>query len=395
MKISLFVGNIHLGTFGNLISYLAKGLLKLGWQVEVVHTDSGAAQQNFKFPNGVLLYNLKTPKAIFSLLPILSYLRRRRPNVLIAFTPAFNVIAIIARILSQWKGLVVVTEHAIMSVSCKTEFRNQFLLSKAPFFIRHFYQWADGVVSVSKDVQQDLVDNIGLCKNGLLMTSIPNPVDVDFVIKKAALKAEHQWFTKKDLPIIINVGRLSIQKNQLLLLEAFARVIKKVKARLVIIGEGPERNNIEQKIRELGIEERVSLIGFDPNPFCYMASADLFVLSSTEEGFGLVLVEAMACRCPVVTTGCPGGPREILQSGKYGVIVPSENVKALATAILRGLTDVKSLEKYREPAFKRALEYQPQYIAKKWEQYILTLLRNKGFYQISLVAAFKRVFGPP
>src|SRR5690606_4661510 len=113
------------------------------------------------------------------------------------------------------------------------------------------------------------------------------------------------WFVGSDVPIIISVGRLTLQKNYDLLLRAFARLRKEREARLVIIGDGNQRAQLEAEVTRLGLQECVLLPGFKPNPYPYMSRAALFVMSSDYEGFGSVLVEAMACGCPIVSTYCP------------------------------------------------------------------------------------------
>jgi glycosyltransferase involved in cell wall biosynthesis len=133
--------------------------------------------------------------------------------------------------------------------------------------------------------------------------------------------------------VLIAVGRLQIQKDYPTLLRAFAQVRQKRPVRLLILGEGKERPMLEELIKTLGVEEDVSLPGFVMNPFAYMARASLFVLSSRWEGLPTVLIEAMCCGTPVVSTDCPSGPREILREGQYGQLVPVGEPTALARAI--------------------------------------------------------------
>jgi glycosyltransferase involved in cell wall biosynthesis len=133
--------------------------------------------------------------------------------------------------------------------------------------------------------------------------------------------------------VLVAVGRLHEQKDFQTLLRAFALVRARRSARLIILGEGPERPALEAGVAKLGLTEDVDLPGFVPNPYAFMAGASQFVLSSRYEGLPTVLIEAMACGCPVVSTDCPSGPGEILDNGKYGRLVPVGDAAALAEAM--------------------------------------------------------------
>jgi glycosyltransferase involved in cell wall biosynthesis len=162
---------------------------------------------------------------------------------------------------------------------------------------------------------------------------IYNPVDTDHIKTLATAPLEHPWFAPGAVPVVLSAGRLTRQKDFPSLLRAFAQVRQSRPARLVILGEGEERTSLETLARELGCRDDIALPGFVPNPYPYMAAAGVFVLSSAWEGFGNVLIEAMALGVPVVSTDCPSGPAEILGRGRYGTLVPVSDVDALARAI--------------------------------------------------------------
>jgi glycosyltransferase involved in cell wall biosynthesis len=140
-------------------------------------------------------------------------------------------------------------------------------------------------------------------------------------------------------PVILAVGRLTLQKDFPTLIRAFARLRARRSARLVILGEGELRDELEALVAELGLTADVALPGFVDNPFSWMRGSALFVLSSAWEGFGNVLVEAMACGTPVVSTDCPSGPAEILENGKWGRLAAVGDAEALARAIAEALDD--------------------------------------------------------
>jgi glycosyltransferase involved in cell wall biosynthesis len=166
---------------------------------------------------------------------------------------------------------------------------------------------------------------------------IYNPVVSPELYEKADAPVEHPWFQPHQPPVVLAAGRLVALKGYDTLLRAFARVRQETPARLVILGEGPERPNLERLAAELGVAADVDMPGFDPNPFRYMKRAGVFVLSSRYEGLPNVLIQALACGCPVVSTDCPSGPSEILDGGRYGALVPVDDVEAMAGAIVRAL----------------------------------------------------------
>jgi glycosyltransferase involved in cell wall biosynthesis len=141
--------------------------------------------------------------------------------------------------------------------------------------------------------------------------------------------------TESNIPVVLSAGRLSEEKDFPTLLKAFVLAQKTRPLRLVILGEGTARVWIQDFVKKHRLENIISLPGYKENPFSYMAHASVLVVSSKAEGMPMVLIEAMACGCPVVSTDCPSGPREILENGKFGRLVPVGDSRALAQALLQ------------------------------------------------------------
>jgi glycosyltransferase involved in cell wall biosynthesis len=207
---------------------------------------------------------------------------------------------------------------------------------------RRSYLTADAIVTVSHGVADDLALHAGIPRERI--TTIYNPVVTPDLLDKAQAPLDHPWFTPGAPPVVLGVGRLHAQKDFPTLLKAFARVRAKQEARLMILGEGKNaRKNTVQRTAltalaaQLGVAADVALPGFVDNPFAYMARAAVFALSSAWEGLPGVLIQAMACGCPVVSTDCPSGPAEILENGEYGSLVPVGDDLSLANAILSTL----------------------------------------------------------
>ena len=198
---------------------------------------------------------------------------------------------------------------------------------------RFLYPFADAIIAVSQGVADELS-----ALNPRLQSKIhvlPTPVISSRLLARDEIP--HPWFCSHDIPVVLGVGRLQRQKDFSALIDAFALVREKVRCRLVILGEGPLRTELEAKVEGLRLTRVVDLPGFVENPFPYFRRARVFVLSSRYEGMPNVLLQAMACGTPVVATDCPSGPRECLENGRYGALVPVGDIEALAGAISRAL----------------------------------------------------------
>jgi glycosyltransferase involved in cell wall biosynthesis len=196
---------------------------------------------------------------------------------------------------------------------------------------------------------------------------IHNPVVTPGLLAQATARLDHPWFAPGQPPVILSAGRLTRQKDHETLVRGFALLRERTPARLIILGEGEERGNLERLTGQLSLRADVQLPGFTLNPFAYMARARLFVLSSRWEGFGNVLAEAMACGAPVVSTDCPSGPAEILQNGVFGRLSPVGDAPALASAMLEALT----LPPDPDLLKTRALQFAPDHAV---QQYLDALL---------------------
>ena len=261
-----------------------------------------------EIPGSVRVIDLKANRVMMCLPALVHYLRSEHPVALLSTLHA-NIIAVWAKFITGFPLRVVLNEqNTLTSVSNGEEDLRWKLY---PELAKWFYPWADGITAVSTGVADDLTQATGLSRSQIDV--IYNPIVTPDLLKKSNSPLEHPWFRSGEPPVILGVGRLTAQKAFDTLIEAFAQVRKSQRARLLILGEGEERQKLEMLIRQLGLEHDVELPGFVSNPYSYMAHAALFVLSSKWEGLPTVLVEAMALRTPVIATDCPSGPREILR----------------------------------------------------------------------------------
>lgn len=306
--------------------------------------------------------DLKVPRARGVPLALARYLRARRPDALLAAMWPLTVIAPLARALSGHDCRVIVSEHGILSAQYKDWGALHGLALRASVAI--CYRMADARVGVSEGVAKDMA-KLARMPVGQF-TVIHNPVPPRQQPSVTAMaEAEAFWGTPPGSRIV-TVGRFKAVKNHALLLRSFARMASS-QARLMLVGNGEGEHALRAQAQQLGIADKVIFAGFHSDPTPFYASADLFVLSSNYEGFGNVIVEALACGLPVVSTDCPSGPAEILNNGLFGKLVPVGDEAALAEAMTTTLTEPHDREKLRA----RARDFAPKGIARAY----LDLLR--------------------
>lgn len=270
----------------------------------------------------------------FAYIPgLINYFISNPPDVLISNNTFRNLCSIWARKLSQVSFRLIVEQPSNISTKIANKKIKYPYLYRLPDLIGFTYPQADRIVTVSEGVANDLVKATGIAREKI--TRINSPVVLPEFINKAINEPPpHHWLEQNsEISVIVACGRLGTQKNFRMLLRAFAKLRENKLARLIILGEGPERAKLQKLIRKLGIHKDVALPGFASNPYTAFCHADLFVLSSDYEGFPGVLVEALACGCPVVSTNCPSGPDEILDGGRYGELVPVGDDEAMAKAM--------------------------------------------------------------
>ncbi len=315
-----------------VVTNLAVGLAAEGIEVDLlVRLPSGSPVPEAPAPL-VSVHDLGARHRLSTALAVARHLRARSPRALLAAGHRFNVAAAWARRLSPGTRLVLSVHNAL---SPEASARGRFKHWQRLRSVDRNYRRADAIVCVSDGVARDLLAHTGV--DPARVRVIHNPIVTPDLFRRAAEPVEHSWLKPGGPPVILAVGRLAPQKAFHRLIEAFATVRAERRCRLLILGEGSLRGVLEARVRALGAESDVALPGFVANPYPYMRAAALLALSSDFEGFGNVLVEAMALGTPVVATDCPSGPSEILDGGRYGRLVPVGDTAALARAIVRTL----------------------------------------------------------
>ena len=329
--IALFMPSLHGGGAERVMLDIAAGLVERDIPVDLVLVRASGHYQEI-VPESVRLIDLNSHRTAASLLKLIAYLRRERPKALMSTLVHANVIALSAKFLLRGRPRVVTRiANTYGEELAGGSFKHRLALR----MLKVMLPMADGIVCVSEGVADDLRMAAPASADGI--ETIYNPVVSPSLTEKAKEPLNHPWFDDGGPPVILAAGRLTRVKDHATLLRAFAMVIESRPARLIVLGEGPERDNLLWMAESHGLAQQVDLPGFMINPFAYMARASVFVLSSRHEGFPNVLVQAMACGTPVVSTDCRSGPREILENGKWGRLVPVGGWRSMADAIVEGL----------------------------------------------------------
>ncbi len=356
-KISIILPNLRGGGAERVHINLARQFIKKGFYVEFVLFQK-IGELIKLVPKEAFLVDMKAQKLRNGFIPLIKYINKNKPDAILASMWPVTIIAIWAAKYSKQSPTVVVNEQN--QISSTTVYKNGkvgFNKLLIPMSMRYSYPHSDAVVGVSKGVVQDLKNLSGLpLTNSIAIynPAAPRKNEIEHI------KPNNQFWNSDHTNKIISIGSLKKQKDYPTLIHAFEIIHKKVKAELLILGEGAERKFLEKVITKKKLNYHIHIPGFVLNPLEYLKSANLFVLSSTFEGLPTVIIEALACGVPVVSTNCKSGPAEILENGKYGTLVPVGDPEALAHAIIDNL----NREHDPEPLKKRVQDFSAEKIAR-------------------------------
>jgi glycosyltransferase involved in cell wall biosynthesis len=333
-RVSIFLPSLAGGGAERSIAAVANGLAARGAQVSLVLATARGPYMDAVQP-AVQVVDLGAPSMLRALPRLVRHLRRAQPSALLAAMSHANVAAALAHRLARSRARLVLSERVHVA-SLLAEYRGASMRATYAL-MRWTYPWADQVVAVSQGVADDLTRHIPVAPERVV--TIYNPIVDEQLLALAQAEPTHPWLKSVDAPVVLAAGRLIPQKDFATLIEAFAQLRRKRPARLLILGEGELREPLLAQAARLGVADDVSLPGFESNPFAVMRAARVFVLSSRFEGLPGVLIQAMTCGARVVSTDCPSGPREVLEDGRWGALVPVGDAAALGAAIEAALDD--------------------------------------------------------
>ncbi|WP_204140061.1 glycosyltransferase [Halomicronema sp. CCY15110] len=322
----------------------------------------------------VPLHSLNSPairsstiRMIRAIRPLRQLIQTTQPDIVCAFQSHANLAAIRAcQGLPQRPKLIVCAQNSPFAQYQRAWHPLDRLMLK---LMAQMYPQADRLIALSQGVAQELNTLVGP-----LPTQRRPPIDliynagVDQRVTRGARQGKHLRDGVASNPVLVTCGRLHPQKGYPYLLAALAKVRREIPVQLWIVGDGPQRPAIARQIRALGLTDAVQLWGFQANPFQFMAAADGFVLSSLYEGFGNVLVEAMACGVPIIATDCPHGPAEILERGRNGLLARPADADDLARQMLKLLRHPQLREKFARRGLVRSQQFHADTIAQAYAQ---------------------------
>lgn len=331
-KIAIFIQSLAIGGAERATLNLVKGFMQLGMKIDLLLADCSGGLLS-EVPPQVSIIDLTGKRVLFSLFPLVRYLRIKRPDLLCSIQTHTSLIAVWAVRLARIQIPLVISIHSMLlpHLAAVPSIRNWLVIKLASFF----FISADAAICVSQGVAEDLIKTTGMSPQKTFV--VHNPVVFLGLEQAAREPTSHPWCASGTPPLILAVGRLAAAKDYPTLLRAFSLINRNRPANLLILGEGRERPSLQAFVRQLGLTNNVQMPGFVQNPYAYISRARLLVLSSRWEGFGNVLVEALACGTPVVSTDCRSGPGEILADGRFGKLVPVGDAEALAEAMLETL----------------------------------------------------------
>jgi glycosyltransferase involved in cell wall biosynthesis len=330
--VAFFIQDMRAGGAERNVARVVSGIAARGIEVDlvVVHRSGPFFDE---LDSRVNVVELPQARTMTSVLGLKRYIESRRPRALLSSLTHTNVAAILANLAARPRTTLVVIERNEISLNRQVKTG---LVRVAYGLVPWLYPYADILAAVSGGVRDDLARTLRLSPKQIEV--LYNPVVSNDIANRSLLPVSHPWLINgQEIPVILGVGRLEPQKNFPLLIRASSLILRRRPVRLIILGDGVLRAELEHLAQSLGIGEHVCFPGFDANPFRYMRRASVYVMSSSWEGLPTTLIEAMACGAPVVSTDCRSGPREILLDGKLGRLAPVDDAEALASAIVETL----------------------------------------------------------
>lgn len=362
--LSFFIGTLTVGGAEKVTVNLVNGLSSRGYNVELV-VSQFTGELRSELAAEVSVVEL-SPSSTYGLgvvahIPaLIRYVRQKNPAALFTQMTHINVVALAAAYGFNTDTIVIPTHHLQLGALVDQSLRTKV----SQWLGRRLYPSAEHIIAVSQGVADSIADQTAVDRENISV--LYNPIDIELIREQAQEPMDHEWL-KQDFDVILFVGRIQEQKDLKTWLRTFRRVHNEnSNTRAIIVGKGPLREEMRSFAAELGIGDVVSITGYVENPYAFMRRADLFLLSSRFEGLPTVLIEALACECPIVSTDCPSGPREILAGGKYGGLAPVGDDEELAAAVSEMLAEPIPDEELRT----RANEFAPEAVLDEYERFI-------------------------
>lgn len=328
----------------------ASYFLKHGYDVDIVLAwQDGPVPSSVPKNARIIVFGLSRLKQFAK--PFREYLKAEKPDVVLSDMWPLTIWSVLAHRFSRAKSRIIVCDHNPLSTQYADRGLAHKLFLKAS--IAFTYRLASTRIGVSNGVANDVSKLSSISRKDFEVIYNPLTLNAETESKETVGAGLVPNYSGN---LILAVGKFKAQKNYPLLIRSFAKLLRKQEAHLLILGVGHLYESVMALVQSLGLEKHVSMPGFVESPRQYFQKADIFVLSSDYEGFGNVIVEALSCGTPVVSTDCPSGPAEILENGRYGTLVPCNDEDALAEAMLKSLNSSHDKEALKRRAADFSLE---------------------------------------
>ncbi len=373
-KILFLIPSLEIGGGAEKIASLLSIKLSIRYKISIITFYDKKDLYPFKGKYFSLKLKVKFWRKIFMSIKIYKLIKFFSPNLIISFMDHTNSLAVVLKFLFRFKIPLVICVHTNPKMAYKKKDRYLNIL------IRLLYpsKLVDKVITISRDVEKILECEYSIKRSKL--KTIYNAVDFEEIKekKKETICKFNKLFDKSNIIKFITIGSLREVKGHKYLIDAFSSVKEQVpNSKLIIIGEGPLKHELEKKIKDLNLVDDILLLGLQKNPYKYLAKSDIFVFSSLREGFPTVLLEALACGLPIISTDCETGPREILDNGKYGLLVEVKNRVELYKKMVLLAKNDNLIKKLSKLSLERAKWFNLNNITDIWITLIEKVIRNK------------------
>lgn len=377
IKILFVMENLNAGgaekVFLNIINNIDRGKFN---PILLLFNTGESTKESYPFPENteVIILKKNKKKALFLLINVI---KKENPDVVFSNLAPINILCGMAKIIIRKPKIkFIFRETTIRSTSinmAQRGFIEKIIYTK---LVKRFYKKAEKIISLSLGAKLDLVENFHIPASNIKV--IYNPLDIKKVINLSDEKIDDNKLNENKKNIII-VGTLTKSKGHKYLIEAIRilTIEKALDIHLYIVGTGELEKSLKELVIKKNIESRVSFVGFKSNPYKYIKKCDIFILPALWEGFGNVIVEAMASSTPVISTNCESGPKEIIESEKNGLIVEMKNSVSIVDAVERLLNDNDLYSEIQKNAFERAFDFDIRTIISEYEDEIIKTMKNR------------------
>lgn len=315
MKICFLTQSLKFGGYEKVLLNLVKKMNN--HEISVITIKSGGELEK-EFKEVCRIYDLNLSKTRYCLPKLIKTIGSIKPQIIYVAFPHLIILTFISVKMLRLKCKFIIGEHGFV------EYNNMILKS----MLNYIYKSSDCIITVCNELKSYLLEHFQLDKSKIKVIYNPVITEESYVLLNETVN--HKWF--KNYKIITSVGRLSKDKGFQDIILALNRLNNK-DIKLLIIGDGPYKKELLDLIDKLNMEDQIQILGYTSNPYKYLKNSDVFVMASEREGFGNVIVEALFCNVPIIAYNCLGGPKEILDYGKYGYLIEYGNIKELSNKI--------------------------------------------------------------